>query len=161
MSYTIHLNKQDFKFSSTHFTIFSQDRAEALHGHNYYVHFAIQFQHLDKETGLTAEFSELKKLIRAACDSLDEKVLLPAQSPFVEINLTESNIEVQYNKKFYSFPIEDCEILDIVNTSAECLAKWLYTRLAGRLKDLGCSFIEVTLQETQGQSVTYTHEGPL
>ena len=158
MAYSVCLNKDRFKFSATHFTVFSETRAEALHGHNYQVTLNIDFQSVHQKTGLVTEFSELKNILKTLCDSLDEKVLLPTLSSFLEMTETQNNIEIHFKNRFYSFPREDCRLLDIINTSSECLAQWLYRKLDTPLKDIGARSFSVTLQETQGQSVTFSRE---
>ena len=65
--FTLVLQKEDFKFSCAHFTLFGPDEAELLHGHNYHVAVEIQGKTLDDE-GLLASFVEVKSAIRAACD---------------------------------------------------------------------------------------------
>ncbi len=158
MTYSVCLNKDRFKFSATHFTVFSENRAEHLHGHNYQVTLNIHFRDIHQSTGLVTEFSKLKNILKNLCDSLDEKVLLPTQSSFVEITETKGNIEVRFKNRFYSFPKEDCNLLDIVNTSSECLAQWLYKNLDVPLKNIGARDFSVTLQETQGQSITFSSD---
>ena len=155
MAYSICLNKDRFKFSATHFTVFSKDRGEALHGHNYQVTLNIDFQDVHPETGLAIEFSKLKDILKNFCDILDEKVLLPGKSSFINIRENQNNIEIQFKDRFYSFPKEDCKILDITNTSSECLAFWLHKNLKTSLENFGAKKFSVTLQETQGQSVTF------
>ena len=156
MSYSVCLSKDRFKFSATHFTVFSEHRVETLHGHNYQVTLTIDFENVHPNTGLVAEFSKLKDILKNLCDDLDEKVLLPTLSPFIEINQNRDNIEVRFKNRFHSFPKEDCKLLDIVNTSSECLAWWLHKNLKTPLKSIGAKSFSVTLQETQGQSVTFS-----
>jgi 6-pyruvoyltetrahydropterin/6-carboxytetrahydropterin synthase len=159
MPFQVSLSKERFKFSSTHFTIFNQEEAERLHGHNYLVSVDFDFRSLAEDTGLSAEFGLLKNKIDAICEELDERVLLPADSPFLEMGETETNIEVKFNEKFYSFPKEDCVILDMVNVSSECLAKWVYQELEQDLNAIiGLESFSVTIEETNGQAVTYVSE---
>lgn len=158
MAYQVSLSKDRFKFSATHFTIFGETEAENLHGHNYQVSLNIVFKDLKENIGMTAEFSEIKKILKETCDQLDEKVLLPNLSPFVEMGETETNLEVKYHDRFYSFPKKECEVLEIVNTSSECLAQWVYEAIRPKLTELGARSFSVTLQETQGQRVTFEEE---
>ena len=104
MPYIVELKKQRFKFSSTHFTIFSEDRAEKLHGHNYQVAVNIKFNDVNEDTGISVEFSEIKDEIQKLCDALDEKILIPSDSPYLNIGEVDQNVEVKYAEKFYSFP---------------------------------------------------------
>lgn len=158
MPFQVSLAKERFKFSSTHFTIFSDSEAESLHGHNYLVSVDLDFRSLAEDTGLSAEFGHLKSKIDVICQELDEKVLLPGDSPFLDIGETETNYEVQFANKFYSFPIEDCLVMDIVNVSSECLAKWFHQRLDENLHAIGLEGLSVTIEETNGQSVTYLED---
>ena len=155
MSFQVNLSKERFKFSATHFTIFNDSDAECLHGHNYLVSVDLDFRTLAEDTGLSAEFSHLKIKIDDLCEELDETVLLPSKSPFLDIGETDTNIEVKFAHKFYSFPTEDCTILDIVNVSSECLAKWIHGRLEEDFHTIGLESLSVTIEETNGQSVTY------
>ena len=208
MPYSICLSKDHFKFSASHFTLFSKNRAESLHGHNYRVSLTANFKELHQTTGLAIEFSELKKIIKNLCDELDEKILLPGWSPYLRINRqsvtfhqiselkdkkpdfknkspdpipqtqepetknsttkenksqkkiiedqNQNNIEVWFNNRFYSFPEEECKLLDIVNTSSECLAHWLHKKLKTPLKEIGVQDYSISLSESQGQSVSFT-----
>lgn len=155
MPFQVNLSKERFKFSSTHFTIFGDQEAEGLHGHNYRVSVDLDFTHLGESTGLTAEFSHIKRKIDKICESLDEKVLLPSDSPFLSLGETDSNIEVKFSGKFYSFPKDDCEVLEVVNISSECLAKYFHEKLEEELQTIGLESFSVTIEETDGQSVTY------
>lgn len=155
MSYEVNLSKDQFKFSASHFTIFSKTQGEQLHGHNYYVSLAVEFPELSETTGISVEFSTLKELLKKTCDLLDEKVLLPEDSPYLKIVTNKANIEVSFNKKFYSFPKEDCVRLNIVNTTSEGLAQWLAVQMEKKLKAMGAISLCLNLEETRGQSVRF------
>ncbi len=158
MPFQVSLSKERFKFSSTHFTIFNDQEAECLHGHNYLVSVDLDFRSLAEDTGLSAEFGHLKSKIDDVCERLDEQVLLPAESPFLDIGETDTNYEVKFNDKFYSFPKEDCFLMDIVNVSSECLAKWVYHQLSRDFQAIGLEGLSVTIEETNGQAVTFVEE---
>lgn len=155
MAFQVSLSKERFKFSSTHFTIFNAHEAECLHGHNYRVSVDLDFRSLAEDTGLSAEFGHLKDKVDRICEHLDERVLLPGKSPFLSIDEKAENLEVQFSKKFYSLPKQDCVILDIVNVSSECLAKYIYMRLKKEYLSIGLDNFSVTVEETSGQAVTY------
>jgi 6-pyruvoyltetrahydropterin/6-carboxytetrahydropterin synthase len=158
MPFQVSLSKERFKFSSTHFTIFNAREAECLHGHNYLVSVDLDFRSLAEDTGLSAEFGHLKSKIDHLCAELDERVLLPTESPFLQIAEADGNVEVRFNDKFYSFPKEDCVLMDIVNISSECLAKWVHRHLKADFQAIGLEGLSVTIEETSGQAVTYIDE---
>ena len=155
MPFQVNLSKERFKFSSTHFTIYNDSEAECLHGHNYMVSVDLDFKSLAEDTGLSAEFSHLKSRVDKICEELDERVLLPGLSPFLEIEENEENFDVYFGKKYYSFPQEDCFVLEIVNVSSECLAKYIHGRLSKEYFSIGLEEFTVTVEESSGQSVTY------
>ena len=66
--YTVHLAKELFKFSCSHFTILSPEHAERLHGHNYQVRVDITVAKLDPTLGFAFDFNSVKPLIRKMCD---------------------------------------------------------------------------------------------
>ena len=86
MSYTLFFEKPRFKFSSSHFTIFDGETAETLHGHNYHVKLKLSFADVDPKTELALDFNVVKKELTKICDELDEKVLIPEDSPYLTIH---------------------------------------------------------------------------
>ena len=80
---TIELHKDYLHFSAAHFTIFSATERENLHGHNFQV--AAFLEGPINDDGLCFDYNEVKTRLKQLCDSLDETVLLPAESPHIEI----------------------------------------------------------------------------
>lgn len=156
MSFVIHLQKESFKFSCSHFTVLSENNAERLHGHNYQVRIALKISDLDPNLGFAFDFNEVKPEIKNLCDELDEKILLPAHSPYVSVGESGSQIDVQFNSRNYSFPKDDCLILPISNVTSEELARYVCQELKKSLKPAEqIEKIRVSVEETRGQSVSY------
>lgn len=157
MSYIIHLQKEPFKFSCSHFTIFSSTKSERLHGHNYYVGVDIAVDKLHPELGLAFDFNDVKPAIKEVCDSLDELILIPQQSTHLKIAQSADAIDVNLGNKHYAFPKEDVRLLPLRNVTAEELARYISERLISHesFKKLSLKVISVTVEETHGQSVTY------
>lgn len=153
--YTVHLAKEPFKFSCSHFTILGPDRAERLHGHNYQMKVSIDVKGLDPKLGFAFDFNDVKPLIRKLCDELDERILLPGNSPYLKITNEKSQVEIQFSDKRYVFPVEDTITLPLVNITGEELARWSGEHF---LKDFAhlsyWTAIEVNVEETRGQSVS-------
>jgi 6-pyruvoyltetrahydropterin/6-carboxytetrahydropterin synthase len=154
--FVLHLAKEPFKFSCSHFTILAPDRAERLHGHNYQVRVDIEVNDIDPELGFAFDFNAVKPLIRGFCIELDERILLPAKSPFLKITNSAGEVEVRFNGKRYVFPSQDTLPLPLSNITAEELARYTCERLiegmAGFTKWTGLS---VRIEETRGQSASY------
>ncbi len=159
MSFVIHLAKESFKFSSTHFTIFSPTEAERLHGHNYQVKCDIEIDHLDSKIGMAFDFNLIKPEIKALCDEIDEHILIAGRSPYLKINRSLDSIEIVYSNRKYVFPKGDCRELDLVNITSEELARYfcekLWTRLLEKKEAPKFKSLQVSVEETRGQSVTY------
>lgn len=153
-SYTLFLAKEDFKFSSAHFTLFSPDVAELLHGHNYQVQVEITGGELDGE-GLLVGFAEVKSAIRELCRGLDSRMLIPAASPHLEIEQSGGDVAVRFRDRRYSFPAEDVVLLPLVNTSIELLARYLWCQLSPGLAGARADTLGVNVSETAGQSCWY------
>lgn len=161
MGFKIHLGKENFKFSCSHFTIFSEKTAERLHGHNYQISVHLAVGDVDPKLGFAFDFNLVKPHIKDICDGLDEFILVPTQSPYLKVQEAGSQIEVRFHNKTYSFPKEDTCLVPITNISAEELAKFFATNLARRIADIkGWTAMDVGVEETRGQSVSYSMSRP-
>jgi 6-pyruvoyltetrahydropterin/6-carboxytetrahydropterin synthase len=155
--YTIHLAKEPFKFSCSHFTILSADHAERLHGHNYQMRVDIAVKELDPKLGLAFDFNVVKPRIRAFCDELDERILLPLNSPYLKLEKKGEQTEVQFGNKHYSFPTDDTICLQLANITSEELARYAAQSLLKTLTALPFwTAITVNVEETRGQSVSFS-----
>lgn len=153
--FTIVLAKEDFKFSCAHFTLFSRDEAELLHGHNYQVSVEVAGHALDS-LGILVDFERVKRAIRARCAELDSRMLVPASSPLLTVREDGDDVEVTYGPRHYRFPAADVLMLPLVNTTVELFAGMLWQRLAPTLEALpGVDTLQVTVGETAGQSCAF------
>lgn len=157
MSFVIRLKKETFKFSCSHFTIFSATSAERLHGHNYYLDLSCRVSGVSKDLGFAFDFNELKPIIQKACNSLDEYILIPRKSPYLKIVELKNSVKVAFGKKEYVFPKEDVKMLPIVNVTSEELARFMSKQISSKFssKSLSVSELSVTITETHGQSATF------
>ena len=154
MSFLIHLEKESFKFSSTHFTIFSKTEAERLHGHNYQVRVSVEVNALNKDLGMPFDFNIIKPKIQHICNDLDEFILIPEKSPFLKIESNQDQVLMGFHDKAYSFPKSDVRLLPIVNITVEELARLFFGKLKTECP-IEVSKLQITIEETRGQSVTY------
>lgn len=154
--YTVHLAKEPFKFSCSHFTILGPDRAERLHGHNYQLKVSIQVEGTNDKLGFAFDFNDVKPIIRRLCDELDERILLPSHSPYLKLKSDGSSVEAQFSGKRYVFPSEDTLSLPLVNITSEELARFSGERFKKDFAHLKFwTSLEVNVEETRGQSVSY------
>lgn len=153
-NYTLILAKEDFKFSSAHFTLFGTDDAELLHGHNYQVGVELSGGLLNEE-GLLADFPSVKGAVRRFCARLDTRTLIPGQSSHLEINGVDGGLDVIFGDRRYHFPSQDVLVLPVVNTTIEVFAKMLWTELVEEVPLPRIEMLGVSVGETAGQSCWY------
>lgn len=157
-STTLHLYKQNFKFSAAHFLIFDAHRAERLHGHNYQVRVDFKFKDDSqiKRQGFHTDFQKLKDVIKQRLDQWDERVLLPHLHPEMKFTKKQASLEVRFRDRFYVFPANEVCLLEVNNTSVEQLSKLLAADLFQELKSHGLSQLRVKVEETRGQAACTT-----
>jgi 6-pyruvoyltetrahydropterin/6-carboxytetrahydropterin synthase len=124
---TIEISKEDLKFSGAHFTIFSATERERLHGHNFKVRASVVAP-VD-ENGMCFNYQEIKSRLRKLCSSLDEYVLLPGQSPHMQINQEGPMYIAHFNGESMSFLTSDTQVLDIRNTTVEEFSHYILQQL--------------------------------
>lgn len=153
---TLHLAKQNFKFSAAHFLIFDENRAERLHGHNYQVKVDLGLPSEEewKALGFFVDFTVFKKEIKETLDLWDEMVLLPKDHPDMKIEAREKSLEVHFRDRFYVFPANEVVLLPLTNTSVEQLSKWLAEKFYHRFSAHQVKGVRVFVEETQGQSAS-------
>ena len=153
---TLHINKQAHKFSAAHFTIFSATDRERLHGHNYGV--SARIVAVMGENGFSADYNVYKRCLQKLCDAHDEYMLLPAQSPWLEVVTQEDEYYATFNDKTLRFPCDETLLLPIVNVTVEALAHYFLERvLAEKLMgDIVELEVFVTSGDGQGSSACLT-----
>ncbi len=157
---TLHLAKQNFKFSSAHFLIFDNNSAEMLHGHNYQVKVDLQGPKPEsyQQQGYLIDFSVIKKIVKQHCDLWDEHILLPAKHPDMKHQLSpdKKNYEIHFRDRFYSLPVKETIWLPITNTSVEQLSLLMAQNIFSELKDMNVKRLRIQIEETRGQSAAST-----
>lgn len=157
----LHLFKQNLKFSSAHFLIFDNLRAEKLHGHNYQVQLLIYTAQGQSSAtpGYLVDFSVLKQQLKALVDQWDEQVLLPKLHPEILTQWIhdQKTLEVRFRDRYYAFPANEVILLPIVNTSVELLSQHLAHLMAPFLSNYPIDSFEVKVEETAGQAASYRY----
>jgi len=155
---TLRVAKEDMKFSAAHYTIFSATEREGLHGHDHFVSLELTGEVADNGLLGGVCYSTAKSVARDLCREWDEKVLLPAQSPFMELRNEGDSVVAEFSGQVHCFPKADVLILPIPNTSLECLAELFAARYAHALELTamfqGCVDVSVTVSGSPGQFAT-------
>lgn len=156
--FRVSVSKDYLVFSSAHFITFRGHQCETLHGHNYRVGVSVEGS-VDNETKFVVDFSVLKKIVRTLVDEIDHKVLLPMNNPKLAFKDEGRQRQVHYfGEPTYVFPIVDCAMVPIENTTAEMLARYFAHRVRDDLGSQGIqnlTAIEMEVEESFGQAATY------
>lgn len=124
---TVEVSKEYLHFNAGHFTIFSRHERENLHGHTFYV--AAEVDSRVADDGLTFDYNLIKARLKALCDHLDEKVLLPASSPHLELIEDEEYLIAKFDGERIPFLYRDVRVVEVRNVTVEELAPWFLDRL--------------------------------
>ena len=151
------VTKDSLVFSAAHFITFNGNICERLHGHNWRLDVSVH-GHLD-ENGYVFDFIALRDACMKIVEELDHSVLLPETHPKISINTSDDGREVTatFADRRWVFPVEDCRILPIDNTTAELIAKWIGHRLVDQLElqsAAGIDQLHVSVEENFGQWAT-------
>ena len=127
---TIEISKEYLHFAAAHFTLFSATERENLHGHNFQV--TLDADAPMQNDGLTFDYNILKKAVKQLCDDLDEQVLMPTRSPYLEIDEQDDYTYAVFNGERIPFLQRDLTLLPIRNITVEELAQYLLAKLLER-----------------------------
>ena len=103
--------------------------------------------------GTVVDFKTLKEALRAECNVLDERMLLPTLSAAVVVETRGDDVHARHGNRRFSFPRGDVQLLPVTNTTCECLAAHLLEAVRARLGPLPIR-LELTVEEAPGQGAT-------
>ncbi|MFO0945889.1 MAG: 6-pyruvoyl tetrahydropterin synthase family protein [Planctomycetota bacterium] len=150
--YEVKVTKDFLVFSAAHFITFNGNICERLHGHNYRV--AVEVAGELDENHYVFDFIALRDLTKEIVDRLDHRVLLPDRSDKIQVTREGSQITARFEDRLWSFPVEDCFLLPVPNTTAELLARWIGQELHASLSQSGHAVPAITrvrVEENFGQ----------
>lgn len=151
------VTKDSLVFSAAHFITFNGTICERLHGHNWRVDVTVEGQ-LD-ENSYVFDFIALRDRTMDLVQQLDHKVLLPQNHPSIRVSTSSDGKEVTatFEDRRWVFPVEDCEIMPVANTTAELIADWFAGQLAAQLQlesVHNVTGLRVSIEENFGQWAT-------
>ena len=151
---TIHVEKGSIGFAAAHFNCLGGGR-ELLHGHNYTV--GLRAHGAVGADGAIVDFSVLKEALRAVCDALDHRMLVPTRSDDVAVvEQPDGHVALTYSDGArFLFPRGDCVLLAMPNSTCECLAAHILDRLRELLGEAPVR-LEVGVDESPGQGAVVT-----
>ncbi|HID47533.1 MAG TPA: 6-carboxytetrahydropterin synthase QueD [Methanothermococcus okinawensis] len=147
------------RFSSAHI-VFGHDSCGVIHGHTYYVDVRLNGEPAG-EFNFVIDFKVLKKIVKGICKTLDHRLLLPRDHPYLKYTFEGKYIHLVYSyrgcKKEYKLPVEDVLLLPLKGITAEELSLYIGGVIREELLKLeveSIEWIEVTLYEGLGQGIT-------
>jgi 6-pyruvoyltetrahydropterin/6-carboxytetrahydropterin synthase len=154
MTYRVRLEKEHHVFSAAHFITFNGDVCERLHGHNYRV--AVEVEGPLDENHYVIDFIALRDELKLITDKLDHRVLLPTGHPLIRVTTNEKEVEAVFTPdgRRWLFPLGDCVLLPVSNTTAELLAHHIGQRLLEaitRRTGTKPARLEIAVDENHGQ----------
>ncbi|MEM8865290.1 MAG: 6-pyruvoyl tetrahydropterin synthase family protein [Planctomycetota bacterium] len=132
-SYHVRLAKEQFVFCSAHFITFDGNVCERLHGHNYRVAAEVHGE-LD-ENHYVVDFIAARDALLQITGELDHRVLLPTEHTAISVTADEKEVTARFEERRWIFPLEDCVLLPVANTTAELLARYIGLRLETALRE--------------------------
>lgn len=125
---TIEITKDYLHFSAAHFTIFGPGQRENLHGHNFDVGCLVDTRVGDD--GLCFDYNLVKSKLELLCNSLDERMIIPARSPHLAIEKDGPYLVVRFGAERIPFLERDVLVLPIRNATIEEFATYFVEQLA-------------------------------
>lgn len=160
--YHVRLLKEQLTFSAAHFITFGDNVCERLHGHNYGVRCSVTGSL--NEHGYVVDFIALRDQLAEVVAGLDHHVLLPTEHPAIAVAIEGKEVIATFEDRRWVFPLEDCVLLPIANTTAELLAAYIASSLlanADTWSHSGVSKLVVGVDENQGQWGEYESDLPI
>jgi len=100
--------------------------------------------------------------VKSIVAGIDERTIVPAKSDCLKIDRpNDRQVRIRYESDEFILPAADVAMLPIVHSSAEELARYIWTELVAELKRQNVSHeaavIEVSVAEGPGQAAIYRH----
>lgn len=158
-TFRVRVAKDQLGFAAGHFISYEGDKCERLHGHNYKV--AVEVEGPLDANHYVFDFIALKRLTRDITDRLDHRMMLPQRNAFIQVRVEGGQVDVRYRERRWSFPVGDCVLLPVENTTAELLARYIADEIRGRLgHEFGFhpTCLRVEVEESDGQSAQVCYQ---
>lgn len=145
-------------FAAAHF-VSEGGKCERLHGHNYHVTVTVHGR--INPLGMVIDFRILKQHVRKLCAQWDHMVLLPAKSNLIKVSKKGKQTQVTALDGTYSFPSKDVKVLNVIETTAEELARILCEALADRLARDNSNLTQVIVSLAESPKARATVTRPI
>lgn len=154
--FTVRIEKDYLVFSAGHFITYHQNVCERLHGHNYRV--AVEVDGPLDANHYVIDFVWLRDRMKSLVDQLDHRMLLPLAHPQIKVTHDDREVQATFADRRWIFPLDDCVLLPIANTTSELLAQHLGKQLHAAIlaeANVRPTRIRVEVDECFGQSAMW------
>lgn len=146
--------KESLRFSAAHFLTLPGHVCERLHGHNYRVAVTVDGP-VDPATGFVVDFAVLKRVVQAAIEPLDHRVLVPTANPSLQVREADGQVVVGYTRPgWLVVPAAHACLIPVAQTTAEVMAEWIAQTVWAGLRTTGTTGLTrmvLELEESTGQ----------
>lgn len=149
-SVQIDVHKESLHFSCAHFTIFSENNRENLHGHNYRVRATVTGT--ISENGMCFDYNILKSLLAEYCEQLNEHTLIPTQSHYLHITEEFEHYRLKFADESMLLCKRDVVLMDLKNITVEELARWFLQELLVDTRFISLPIQQIALSIASGPS---------
>lgn len=158
--------RKGIRFSSAHITP-EHKKCGRLHGHTYAIHLRLRGE--QDEWGIVLDFGIITDVLREIGDEIDHLVLVPTRSNhYSDLEVTDEEVKFRVTDPYtgepkrFSFPRQDCAMLDIPSTTAEDLCKYVYREFMERTPfKTSTHYVEVGIDEGYGKGAWYSERSEL
>jgi 6-pyruvoyltetrahydropterin/6-carboxytetrahydropterin synthase len=154
----VRVSKDFLVFSAAHFITFGNNICERLHGHNYRVAATVEGP-LD-ENHYVIDFIWLRDTMKALVDALDHRMLLPTTHPAIRVTADDREVTATFEDRRWIFPLDDCVLLPVPNTTSELIAQYLGLKLSEKIaSETGVrpTHLAIEVDECFGQAAIWSH----
>jgi 6-pyruvoyl-tetrahydropterin synthase len=148
---TLEMARAEFGFNAAHIALYNGE-VEPLHGHTFQVTLRVSGE--PDTSGMVAQFSEIKPVVRDAVAPLLRRTLVPGQAPELRITPKDDSLSITCGRKRYLLPAADVTVLPLVNTTLETLAGYLLSQVLPQLQRTGLVAAELEISELPGTTAT-------
>ncbi len=148
---TMRIRNPRMNFNAGHFTIFTATDREDLHGHSFFI--GGEFDGPIDVNGLAFDYKVVKVILADLCDALDEKMLLPEQSPHLKLGEKDGYVTATYADETLMFLPRDVMTLPVRNVTLEELARFFCRKVCDNpdVQALPINALSIEVFTAQGQ----------
>lgn len=132
---------KEYRFCAAHRLMHHKGRCANIHGHNYVVRVTVdRFDTIDEETGMVADFSEVRDILSRVFDPYDHSIILNEKDPILK------KVRELGDFRLHSFPGEP---------TAENMCRFFFHLVEELLYEKDLSLRIISIQETEGNSAEF------